>query len=439
MTEPSPRNPRRLREGAVIAVSFFVFLALLLAFRGVLVPFLLAIFVAYIIDPLVGRVARVPIPRRGPMGRALALITVYLSAIGLTILAAILAVPMVADQINSLQESAPRTFATIRNDYVPRLDKWLNEIGESFSMDEDEEPEETADAGEGDAGDPGVDLSGDPADPPADPDAAADEEPDDPDAPIFVTSEQSAEPVPARSSGSNAPATMRDALDAYVADLEGGVGNAFDFLRKVLTGLITFVYQAILVLMLTAFIVIDRERIVAFFHQLVPTDYRARYVRAVKIVDAGLSGVVRGQVTICVINGLLTWIGLLLLGVKYSLFLGLVATVFSLIPIFGTILSSVPIVAVAMVEGNMTTAVLVLGWISLIHLLEANIINPRVMGQAAKLHPVIIVFALLAGEHAFGVIGALLAVPAASILVSMFRYARIMATEREAEPEPSPG
>jgi predicted PurR-regulated permease PerM len=65
---------------------------------------------------------------------------------------------------------------------------------------------------------------------------------------------------------------------------------------------------------------------------------------------------------------------------------------------------------------------LALGWILFIHFIEANYLNPRIMGTASKIHPVVIIFALVAGEHAYGIPGALLAVPAASILQSAFVF-----------------
>src|SRR5436305_559760 len=68
--------------------------------------------------------------------------------------------------------------------------------------------------------------------------------------------------------------------------------------------------------------------------------------------------------------------------------------------------------------------VLVLGWIICIHLLEANLLNPKIMGDAAKIHPVLVVFALIAGEHSYGLVGALFAVPVASIIQTIFMYYR---------------
>ncbi len=226
------------------------------------------------------------------------------------------------------------------------------------------------------------------------------------------------------------PTTLASALDGLVEEAQKHFVDAVGIITAVLKGVVGVVYSFVLILMITAFIVVDREKISAFFDGLAPDRYQDHYRRAIRIVDAGLSGVVRGQILVCVINGLLTWIGLVILGIPYSLLLGGVATVLSLIPIFGTILSSIPIVAIALTKGP-GYGLAALGWISLIHLIEANIINPRVIGNAAKLHPVIIVFALLAGEHAFGVVGALLAVPAASILISTFRYARIITAEEE--------
>ena len=96
-----------------------------------------------------------------------------------------------------------------------------------------------------------------------------------------------------------------------------------------------------------------------------------------------------------------------------------------MIPVFGSILSSVPIVAVALVGGGtfeMARGLGVLGWIIGIHLLEANFLNPKIIGNAAKIHPVVVIFALVVGEHNGGLVGALFAVPVASIVQTLFLF-----------------
>jgi predicted PurR-regulated permease PerM len=136
-----------------------------------------------------------------------------------------------------------------------------------------------------------------------------------------------------------------------------------------------------------------------------------------------LSGVVRGQLLICAVNGVLSAIGFWLFDLKYWPILSILAAVMSLIPIFGSILSSVPAVAIGLTQSP-ATAVGVLAWIVGIHQLEANFLNPKIIGDSAKIHPVLVVFSLLVGEHFFQITGALFAVPCMSIIQTIFLHFR---------------
>jgi predicted PurR-regulated permease PerM len=174
--------------------------------------------------------------------------------------------------------------------------------------------------------------------------------------------------------------------------------------------------------MLTAFISMDAPRIVRFFETLFPTQARDDFRRLLHGIDSGLAGVVRGQLTIMLVNGVLTLIGLLVLQVPFAFALGALATILYVVPIFGTILSSIPIVLLALTAGGLSKALLALGWILVIHALEAYVLNPKIMGDASKIHPVLIVLALVIGERTWGLVGALLAVPVASVVVAIFRF-----------------
>jgi predicted PurR-regulated permease PerM len=427
------------RRSAVVGGFLLLCLLLVVAFRGVMVPFLVAIFIAYLVEPLVGRLARVKI---GPvaLGRAGSVIILYLFLAGVLTLTCIGLLPRVSQQVSSLAQSAPAAFQTVRNDWVPKVDAWIDEMMGPSEEDETKE-------GDGEEGDVGTGESTPPAEVPLPGSPAIHEDPT-PDEDLAVPAEALDEWTlefpwdgkvirgrvyrgPTRDDGpAPEPPTLASAMDSMVEEIQTHFVSAVGVVTTVLGGIVGFVYSFVLILMITAFIVIDRERIAAYFDSLPPDRYREQYRRGIRIIDAGLSGVVRGQILVCLINGLLTWIGLVILGVPYSLLLGAIAMVFSLIPIFGTILSSIPIVAISLSQG-FGYALSALAWITVIHLIEANVINPRVIGTTARLHPVIIVFALLAGEHAFGVVGALLAVPAASILISTFRYARAEAAEPE--------
>jgi predicted PurR-regulated permease PerM len=180
--------------------------------------------------------------------------------------------------------------------------------------------------------------------------------------------------------------------------------------------------------MVAAYLLVDIDRVMGFLRSLVPPQHRVTLDELLVEIDRGLSGVIRGQLVICAVNALLTTLGLLLFRVKYAVLLGMLAGVFSFIPVFGSILSSVPIVAVALTSGPhgfaLSTGLCVLGWIVGIHLLEANLFNPKIIGTAAKMHPVVVVFALMVGEESGGLIGALLAVPIASMVQSIVLFFR---------------
>jgi predicted PurR-regulated permease PerM len=123
------------------------------------------------------------------------------------------------------------------------------------------------------------------------------------------------------------------------------------------------------------------------------------------------------------VNGVLTFIGLILLGVKFAFLLATVATLLSLVPIFGSIISSLPIVSIALSQG-WKTGLGALAWIVGVHALEAYFLNPKIMGSAARIHPLIVAFALIAGERTYGLVGALFAVPVAAIVVACFEFLR---------------
>ncbi len=215
---------------------------------------------------------------------------------------------------------------------------------------------------------------------------------------------------------------IADAIHRASEGMRGRIGDVVTFSRALLAGTIETLFFFILLFMVTAFISMDAPRIVRFGETLVPTAWRDDFRRLLHGIDTGLAGVVRGQLTIMMVNGLFTLFGLLVLRIPFAFALAALATVLYVIPIFGTILSSVPIVLLALTGGGLSKALLALGWILVVHALEAYVLNPKIMGHHSRIHPVLIALALVLGERSWGLVGALLAVPAASVLVAIFRF-----------------
>ncbi|WP_169788810.1 AI-2E family transporter [Vulgatibacter incomptus] len=202
--------------------------------------------------------------------------------------------------------------------------------------------------------------------------------------------------------------------------------------QRIVTHLVGGIFQLFFMLMVAAFVLLDPAPIRSFFRSLVPVQWGAGFDSLLARIDDKLAGVVRGQILICLVNGALTLVGLLILKVKFALILATLATLLSFIPIFGTVISTVPIVLVALTQ-SFGTALGALGWVLGIHGLEAYLLNPRILGTSARIHPVVIAFALLAGERTFGFAGALFAVPVASILLAVFLHFKERADRLQAE------
>ncbi|HET9037192.1 MAG TPA: AI-2E family transporter [Myxococcaceae bacterium] len=223
---------------------------------------------------------------------------------------------------------------------------------------------------------------------------------------------------------------IHDVAARFSSAATANVTRLVNFTRELVTGVFKGVFTLFLMLMVAAFLSIDAARIRTYFRSLVPPEWASDASALVRRIDRGLAGVVRGQVTICIVNGVLTFTGLVLFGVKFAFLLATIATFFSLIPIFGTIISSVPIVIMALAQ-NWRAGFGMLFWIIGIHALEAYFLNPKIMGNAARMHPVVVVFALIAGERTYGLLGALFAVPVAAVVVACFEFLR-----RKAQPVP---
>jgi len=192
-------------------------------------------------------------------------------------------------------------------------------------------------------------------------------------------------------------------------------------LQSLIAGFFSTLTSFIVVFIFTAFVLIDLPKFKDVVLNLIPENSREGAIQLGFSINKDLNGTIRGQLIICVINGILTTLGLIILQIKYAVTIGLIAGVLSFIPIFGTIFSTVPAVLIALTQSPLA-AVQVIVLIVMIHLLEANLLNPKIMGTSVELHPAIIIFAIFIGEHLFGIAGLLLGVPVIAIVRSIVVY-----------------
>lgn len=417
------------RRTVFLTVSAVLTAALLVVAHAVLLPFVLALVVAYVLTPAVLRIERARVPRWA------AILIVYALVIaGISGFVAI-SVPRLVAEGKALAVEAPRLAARFREEYLPALDARLSRwSGRDLAVPRAPSPE--AEPGPEPAGIEALDLAS-AADQPAEEDGANR-------APIRVQRRDDgsfdvriADDVELRETSDGVwqitQTRPRHPLSS-ASMIQEAFEKAADYLREnsltllrigqaIATAISRGIFNLFMTLMLAGYLILTHEKIIHFFRELWHPSARASFDRFLRRLDRGLSGVVRGQLLICLVNGVLSAIGFWLFDLKYWPILSILAGVMSLIPIFGSILSSIPAVVIGLTQ-SFGTAVGVLAWIVGIHQLEANFLNPKIIGDAAKIHPVLVVLALLIGEHFFQITGALFAVPCLSIAQTVFLHFR---------------
>ncbi len=429
LTGEPPRRPRGqtlFSDGGPVrgflgrwGFPLFVLVILVLG-RKVLLPFVFASLLAYILAPVVRWMCeRKDGTRRMPRG--LAIILCYLVFLASIIGFGWLLVPRLAADVQRIGKEAPAIYKTVNETWVPELARYLEKRFPSLAAAE-AIPEAA----------PVV------PDVPIPPDTAVTMTPlpDGRWAVQLLASGVLVMPEPGGgfrilpSAAPPAPVTLEEKLRGFVEKAVAGLQSQLDDLARfgqaLVTSIVKGVFTFFLVLMIGAFMLIDMEKVHAFLRSLFPPNTRDDYDVIIAGIDRGLSGVIRGQLLICLVNGVLTYIGLLIFDVKYALILAVVAALMSLIPIFGSILSTIPIVFAALVSGehglDFVRAIASVAWILGIHFIEANFLNPKIIGTSAKIHPVVVIFSLVLGERAYGLVGALLAVPVASTIQVLFLF-----------------
>lgn len=220
--------------------------------------------------------------------------------------------------------------------------------------------------------------------------------------------------------------TLAAQLQGLSAQLSGLLSQALVLVRVAL-GVLSGTFNAVLTLILALYITSDSQRILQYLLAFLPADRQVQAERVAERMGQRLGGWVRGQLLLSGVIGLVTLLGLSLLGVQYAVLLAIVAAIGEAIPMVGPILSAVPAVIIAFIHSP-TQGFLTLGLYVLIQQLENHLIVPRVMSRAVELHPLAVILALLAGSELLGITGAILAVPvtaAVSVVVDEVRRERI--------------
>lgn len=389
-----------------LTISALFALAVMWLTREVILPFILAVIIAYVFTPLVAWCER-----RG-LHRALSIIVVYLGTFAVLSTSVALMAPRIYRETLGLTRESPQIARRLATQWGPviedRIESMIEMVGGSPPA---TTPPSTTHEG------------------------AALEVETRPDGSIGINVGTGVELVQESQTvwllrdhqpdtGFRFTQLLNDGLENTIHYLRGNGLQLIRIGQAIVAGVSRGIFLFFMTLMVAAYLMLTRDDIFGFFRSLVPRRSRRSFDRLLYRMDRGLAGVVRGQLVICAVNGVLSAIGFVIFDLKYWPVMALIAGVMSIIPIFGSILSTVPAVLVGLTQ-SFFIAFWVLVWIILIHQVEANLLNPKIIGVAARLHPVLVVFVLIVGEHFFGLWGALLAVPTLSLTQSLFNHFRL--------------
>lgn len=211
------------------------------------------------------------------------------------------------------------------------------------------------------------------------------------------------------------PSRVALVLDQHLGQGEVIIAERLNLFLANLPKVLSTVTLYILSPVIAIYFLADWKGLGLHFNRMIPQRGRMEWRRLWQDINHVVRQFVRGDLVVAVIVGILIGIGVKLIGMEYALLIGVICGIFDVIPYFGPIIGAVPAILLALTKSP-AMAVKVALIILIVQQLEGNVISPKLMGDSVGLHPLWVVFALLAGGELAGFWGMFLAVPVAAVI-----------------------
>lgn len=232
-----------------------------------------------------------------------------------------------------------------------------------------------------------------------------------------------------------APNWLKEQLVNSGMDVQGSLagfaGKAAEWILSLLSSiwsggmaLVNLVSLMVVTPIVAFYLLEDWDRMVAKVDSWLPREHAPTIRSLASEIDRAMAGFIRGQGTVCLLLGAFYAIGLSLAGLKFGLAIGLFAGLLTFIPYAGALIGGILAIGVALVQfwPDMVSILMVVGVFAIGQFLEGNFLSPKLVGKSVGLHPVWLMFALLAFGYLFGFVGLLLAVPLAAAAGVLVRF-----------------
>ncbi len=220
-------------------------------------------------------------------------------------------------------------------------------------------------------------------------------------------------------------AAVKDTLSANVRAAGGAAANILAYVTRSGAALIEWLLNLFLIPVVTFYLLRDWDGLVESFRGLVPRHVEPSVNRLAREADDVLGAFLRGQLLVMLGLSAVYSTGLWLIGVEFALLIGLLAGLVSFVPYLGVIVGMVIASVVVLFQTHDLWQLL---WVAVVfvtgQMLEGMVLTPWLVGDRIGIHPVAVIFAVLAGGQLFGFFGVLLALPVAAVMAVLARYAR---------------
>lgn len=202
-------------------------------------------------------------------------------------------------------------------------------------------------------------------------------------------------------------------IEGFVTNALGGSLNFVSGLASTLTGLL-------LIFIFSFYFLTSRKEISRFIFDIIPNDYKEEYRYLEGVVNNTLASFLQIQVLLGLIMGIITFVTMIILGIDLALSTSLLATILAMVPVIGPIIMLFPVL-LATLSISVQKTLIAVGIIVLAGQLINNLISPKLLGNALKIHPIIVLLSFIIGYRLGGVWGAIFAVPITSALTIVGR------------------
>ena len=218
---------------------------------------------------------------------------------------------------------------------------------------------------------------------------------------------------------------LRNAVTHNLSQAGDIASTVFDRVKQSTPALLGFIANLLLIPVVSFYLLRDWDLLVARIDQMIPPRLRPHAESLARETDGVLSALIRGQLLVMAALAAIYSIGLTIAGLKVALLIGICAGMVSFIPYLGFI-GGLVAASIAMVVQTQEVGPLL--WVAVVfgigQVLESGVLTPMLVGDRIGLHPVAVIFAILAGGQLFGFVGVLVALPVAAVIAVLLRHAR---------------